>query len=117
MRAATGIAAITTIAIAASAASAVAAPPAKPSANAAMHAVEVTLPAGNTTFPPGAGSDQASAHCLMCHSAGMVTRQPPLSFDEWKGEVNKMRSVYGEPLPPDKVDEISRYLTTINGKR
>jgi hypothetical protein len=46
----------------------------------------------------------------------MVTRQPALSFDEWKAEVNKMRTVYGVPLSADEVEPIARYLTAINGK-
>ncbi|MEX3978268.1 cytochrome c [Paraburkholderia sp. EG287A] len=81
----------------------------------ARDTVEVTLPTGNP-FPPGPGSDLANAHCLICHSAGMVTRQPPLTFDEWKAEVTKMRAVYGAPLPPENIEEIARYLATINGR-
>jgi hypothetical protein len=46
----------------------------------------------------------------------MVTRQPPLTFDEWKAEVTKMRAVYGAPLPPENIEEIARYLATINGR-
>ena len=78
--------------------------------------VEVSLPAGRTTFPPGQGSELANAHCVICHSPGMVLRQPPLSFEEWKAEVNKMRVVYAAPLPADKIEEIARYLSAINGK-
>ena len=81
----------------------------------ARDTVEVTLPSGNP-FPPGPGSDLANAHCLICHSMGMVTRQPPLTFDEWKAEVTKMRAVYGAPLPPENIEEIARYLATINGR-
>lgn len=43
-------------------------------------------------------------------------RQPPLSFGEWKAEVDKMRVVYAAPLPADKIEEIARYLSAINGK-
>jgi hypothetical protein len=46
----------------------------------------------------------------------MVLRQPPLSFEEWQTEVNKMRVVYAAPLPADKIEEIARYLSAINGK-
>ncbi|MEX3959618.1 cytochrome c [Trinickia sp. EG282A] len=88
----------------------------QPTANAVMRAVEVTLPAGASTFPPGQGADLANEQCAMCHSVDMVMRQPPLSFDTWKAEVAKMRTVYGAPLAPEQIDDIARYLTTINGK-
>ena len=91
--------------------------PARPSADAVMRTVEVTLPAGATTFPPGPGSDLANAHCAICHSVGMVLRQPPLSFDEWKAEVTKMRVAYGAPLPAEDVEKVAHYLTAVNGKR
>ena len=88
---------------------------AKSQASVARDTVQVSLPTGSA-FPPGPGSDVANAHCLICHSAGMVMRQPPLTFDDWKSEVAKMRAVYGAPLPPDSIEEIARYLVTVNGK-
>ena len=94
----------------------IAASAAQPTANAVMRAVEVQLPAGASTFPPGPGADLANQQCVMCHSVDMVMRQPPLSFDTWKAEVVTMRTVYGAPLPPEQIDDIARYLTTINGK-
>ncbi|MBB5496034.1 cytochrome c [Paraburkholderia sp. MM5384-R2] len=90
--------------------------PDKPGGAAVIRTVDVTLPNGTLTFPPGVGSNLANAQCVICHSAGMVTRQPPLSFQEWKAEVAKMRAVYGAPLAADEVDQIARYLTAINGK-
>lgn len=88
----------------------------KPAVFAVVRTVDVTLPNGTVTFPPGAGANLANAQCVICHSAGMVTRQPPLSFDEWKAEVGKMRTVYGAPLAAGDVEQIARYLTAINGK-
>lgn len=81
----------------------------------AGNTTQFSLPTGNP-FPQGPGSDLANAHCLICHSAGMVMRQPPLTFDDWKAEVTKMRAVYGAPLPPESIEDIARYLVTINGK-
>ena|ERR1700730_6766443 len=76
--------------------------------------LEVELPASEAIFPPGNGAQIANGQCLMCHSAGMVLRQPPLSQDEWAGEINKMRSAYGAPIPADQVEALARYLRGVN---
>jgi mono/diheme cytochrome c family protein len=76
--------------------------------------VEVELPASEAVFPAGNGAQIANGQCLMCHSAGMVLRQPPLTPDEWAGEINKMRSAYGAPIPPDQVEALARYLHGID---
>lgn len=76
--------------------------------------VEVELPVSNASFPPGAGADIANAQCLICHSAGMVMQQPPLTQKEWLGEINKMRNAFGAPLPADQVEPLAKYLQGIN---
>jgi mono/diheme cytochrome c family protein len=76
--------------------------------------VSVELPASQISFPPGNGSVIANAQCLICHSAGMVLRQPPLTQDEWVGEINKMRNAYGAPLPADQVEPLAEYLQSIS---
>jgi mono/diheme cytochrome c family protein len=78
--------------------------------------VSVDLPSSQTPFPPGNGAVIANAQCLICHSAGMVLRQPPLTQDEWVGEINKMRNAYGAPLPADQVEALAKYLHGINGR-
>lgn len=78
--------------------------------------VSVDLPASQVTFPPGNGSVIANAYCLICHSAGMVLRQPPLTQDEWTAEINKMRNAFGAPLPADQVEALAKYLRSINGQ-
>ena len=78
--------------------------------------VSVELPASQVSFPPGNGSVIANAHCLICHSAGMVLRQPPLTQDEWTGEINKMRNSFGAPMPADQVEPLAKYLQSINGR-
>src|SRR5882672_3903479 len=78
--------------------------------------VSVVLPASQISFPPGNGSVIANAYCLICHSAGMVLRQPPLTQDEWTVEINKMRNAFGAPLPADQVESLARYLRSINGQ-
>lgn len=80
-------------------------------------AVNVTLPSGSAMFPPGEGSEIANANCVMCHSTGMVLRQPALTVDEWKTEIMKMRGAFGAPIPADQVDELARYLGVINGRK
>jgi cytochrome c5 len=79
--------------------------------------VSVDLPASQETFPPGDGADIANAQCLICHSAGMVLRQPALTQDQWAGEINKMRNAFGAPLTADQVEPLARYLYGINGNR
>jgi hypothetical protein len=76
--------------------------------------LSVALPTSETSFPPGNGAE-LTPQCLICHSAGMVLRQPPLTRDQWVGEINKMRSAYGAPLPADQVDRLADYLFRING--
>src|SRR5882762_2169115 len=78
--------------------------------------VSVELPVSQISFPPGNGSVIANAYCLICHSAGMVLRQPPLTQDEWTVEINKMRNAFGAPLPADQVDALAKYLRSINGQ-
>jgi ABC-type transport system substrate-binding protein len=76
--------------------------------------VSVDLPTSETPFPPGDGAE-LTAQCLICHSSGMVLKQPPLTRDQWVSEINKMRSAYGAPLPADQVDRLADYLFRING--
>jgi mono/diheme cytochrome c family protein len=79
--------------------------------------VRVELPASDEIFPPGVGADIATSQCLICHSAGMVLQQPPLTKSEWRAEIIKMRSAYGAPIPDDQVDGLSEYLKSINGQQ
>ena len=79
--------------------------------------VRVELPASDEPFPPGVGADIATGQCLICHSAGMVLTQPPLTKGEWRAEIMKMRSAYGAPIPDDQVDGLSEYLKNINGRQ
>jgi hypothetical protein len=72
--------------------------------------VRVELPTGDETFPPGVGATIATSQCLICHSAGMVLQQPPLTKDEWRAEIVKMRSAFGAPVPDDQIDGLSEYL-------
>ncbi len=79
--------------------------------------VDVEFPVSQVSFPPGKGAEIANGQCLICHSTGMVLRQPPLSQEEWAGEITKMRSAFGAPMPPDQVEALARYLYGINGRQ
>jgi len=79
--------------------------------------VSVEMPTSHAAFPAGNGAEIANGQCLICHSAGMVLRQPPLTLDEWTGEINKMRNSFGAPLPADQVAALARYLVGINGRQ
>ncbi len=73
--------------------------------------LKIELPPETATLRPGAGADLANKQCLVCHSVDYITTQPrdkPLAF--WKAEVEKMKKVYGAPIPDDQIDEIARYL-------
>ena len=79
-------------------------------------AINVSLPAGAAAFPAGQGSDIANANCLICHSAGMVLRQPPLTVAEWNTEINRMKGSFGAPIPSNQIDELAHYLGVVNGR-
>jgi mono/diheme cytochrome c family protein len=73
--------------------------------------VKIELPPEHATLKPGPGAELATGQCLICHSAEYITTQPPgkpLAF--WKAEVEKMRKVYGAPIPDDQINTIAEYL-------
>ena len=75
-------------------------------------ALKIELPPESGTLRQGAGSDLAMRQCMTCHSADYVAIQPPgkpLAF--WKAEVEKMKKVYGAPIPDAEIDPIAQYLT------
>jgi len=86
-----------------------------PAAEQHWTAVSIEMPTRESTFPPGEGVE-LTGQCLICHSAGMVLRQPPLTRDEWIGEIDKMRGAFGAPLPADQVQSLADYLHRINGR-
>lgn len=80
-----------------------------------LKSVKVTFPKASRTFRgPGAGDTH---YCLICHSGGMVTTQPPMSMDTWKVEVTKMQKAFGCPVPDEKVAELTSYFYGINNKK
>ena len=78
--------------------------------------LRIDLPAETATLKSGPGADMANSHCLICHSAQYITTQPrdkPLAF--WKAEVEKMKKVYGAPIPDEQIDSLAEYLTRSYG--
>lgn len=73
--------------------------------------MSVVLPTSATTFPAGDGADVANSQCLICHSAGMVLRQPALSESQWQTIIGKMRTAYGAPLPADQINALAAYFS------
>jgi mono/diheme cytochrome c family protein len=75
--------------------------------------VSVQLPTSQTLFPAGQGADIANSQCVICHSPDMVLYQPARTQEQWKETINKMRSVYGAPLPAEQVDVLATYLSQL----
>lgn len=74
--------------------------------------LEIALPPDTAKLRAGTGADLANRQCLTCHSADYVSVQPPgkpLAF--WKAEVEKMKKVYGAPIPDEQIEPIAQYLT------
>jgi len=82
----------------------------------AADTVSITLPKDMVQFKPGPGAQGAQTYCVTCHTAEYVYMQPPLTRAQWEGVVNKMRKVFGAPLPEDQVKSVVDYLVTQNGK-
>jgi mono/diheme cytochrome c family protein len=79
-------------------------------------ALRIDLPEETSKLKPGPGADAAAAQCAACHSFDYISTQPPgkpLAF--WKAEVEKMKKVYGAPIPDDQIEPIAQYLTRAYG--
>jgi sulfite dehydrogenase (cytochrome) subunit B len=80
------------------------------------NSLKIELPKETAMLKPGPGADLANGQCLTCHSAEYITTQPrdkPLPF--WKAEVEKMKKVYGAPIPDDQIGPLAEYLTRSYG--
>ena len=84
-----------------------------PAATRDLAKLSVSLPASAALFPPGEAAEIANGQCLLCHSAGMVLRQPRRTEDQWKAVITKMRQAYGAPLPAEQVDPLAAYLARV----
>jgi len=79
--------------------------------------VKIELPAETARLKSGPGVDTAQQSCMTCHSVDYIYVQPPLTKDQWRGEVVKMKNVFGAPFPESDVETIVTYLMSENGKQ
>ena len=78
--------------------------------------ISITLPADTTTLPPGPNVELATATCLACHSADLITNQPRLTRAQWTANVEKMVTVYKANIDAKAVGPIVDYLVAMQGK-
>ncbi|HEV8502378.1 MAG TPA: cytochrome c [Casimicrobiaceae bacterium] len=79
-------------------------------------ATKIELPPEASRLKDAPGVERANAQCMTCHSADYVITQPrgkPLAF--WKAEVEKMKNVYGAPIPAEDIAPLADYLTRAYG--
>jgi cytochrome c5 len=79
--------------------------------------VKIDLPPETARLKSGPGMETVEKSCMICHSVDYIYMQPPLTKDQWHGEVMKMKKVYGAPFPESDVDTIVNYLMSQNGKQ
>lgn len=69
----------------------------------------IDLPVEKATLP--AGHDLIVENCTACHSAEMLTTQPPLTVEKWQATIDKMRTVYKAPIDPENDAGLIEQLT------
>ncbi len=80
-------------------------------------AISITLPEPKQSFRPGLNADLAGQYCVICHSSDYIEMQPPMGLDKWLSTVNKMRKVFGCPLPEADAEKVANYLDSAYGSR
>ncbi len=83
---------------------------------AAKDTVAIELPAEHTRLAPGPNLAAAQI-CVVCHSVDYIYMQPPLTDDQWRSEVLKMKNMFGAPISDAEVEPIVIYLLSQNGER
>ena len=85
--------------------------------SASASALSIALPDEVAKFKDGPGVETVQAYCLTCHSADYIITQPPLMPQAfWQAEVEKMKNVFGAPIPDEQVATIVKYLVKTYGK-
>ncbi len=78
--------------------------------------VTIKLPDETAKYLPGPGEKIANQNCRTCHSVDYIYMQPPLTMEQWRGEVTKMNKAYGAKIEDKDIDTIVNYLMSQNGK-
>ena len=76
----------------------------------------IELPTFPPDLPDAPGRNAVVGSCTICHTPAYVTMQPPFARKAWEATVDKMRKVYGAPIPDAVVPEIVGYLMAVRGK-
>ncbi|WP_374129628.1 cytochrome C nitrite reductase [Sphingomonas sp. 28-62-20] len=77
----------------------------------AFRSASITLPDDATSLPAGAAI--VTQNCTGCHSAEMITVQPPLDAAKWQAEIDKMRGVFKAPIDPADDPRLIAALTAL----
>ena len=82
-----------------------------------LASTSITLPTDEPVLPGGAASDIITNNCTACHSAQMITMQPPLDAKTWGAEVAKMRTVFHAAVDPKDDAAIVKALLALPQQR
>ncbi len=78
----------------------------------AVYGIAGSWPTYPSQLAPGEGGDKVKAYCSICHSTTYITMQPPLTADQWRATVSKMRETFGAKayIPEKEAAIIVSYL-------
>ena len=75
-------------------------------------------PDSDVTLKNGAGKEQATQNCSICHSLRYIVQNSPFMDKKgWTAEVNKMIHVMGAPISEQDAQAIISYLAENYGKK
>jgi hypothetical protein len=77
----------------------------------------ITLPQVEPNLPDAPGRQAVEQGCVICHSTRYITMQPGFSRETWTASVDKMRKVFGAPIPNEQAATIVDYLVAIRGPK
>lgn len=82
-----------------------------------LASASIDLPGDEAMFPDGPHADTVNNVCTACHSASMALTQPPMSADQWRATVTKMREIYKAPVDEKDVPAIVAYLVAMPSQK
>jgi hypothetical protein len=75
----------------------------------------IVLPEMDAPVAEASGRATFEGACSSCHTLRYVAEQPPFPRRVWTAEVDKMRKVYGAPIPEERTKELVDYLVAVRG--